>query len=268
MNYRHLYHAGNFADVLKHVIMMLLLKTLAKKETPFCFLDTHAGIGLYPLQSVEAQKSKEFESGIEKLLSLSIESAPEIIQEYLSIIHELDADHYPGSPYIASKIMRSQDQLILCELHPADVQTLKKNMLKQKNIIIHCMDGYFGMKAFLPPKLKRGMVMIDPPFEVINEFECVVKALERMLTHWQSGNVMIWYPIKNEKAVQGFYRALRDIEKPILIVEFSLNHSADPNKLSACGIAMVNPPWKVEEILRNDFLPYLASALDAHWRLL
>ncbi len=270
MNYRHLYHAGNFADVLKHTIMMILLRALSKKETPFCFLDTHAGIGLYPLQSIEAQKSREYESGIANLLSSPIENAPDIIQDYIAIINHFNSDklqYYPGSPLIAEKCIRDQDQLILCELHPEDVETLKDTIPRSKNSAIHHTDGYLGMKAFLPPKLKRGLVMIDPPFEVTNEFELITQALQRALTHWQSGHFMIWYPIKNQKAVHTFYKHLRDFKKPILIIEFELNHPAVEGKLSQCGIALINPPWQVEELLTSSVLPYLAKTMDASWTL-
>lgn len=268
MNYRHLYHAGNFADVLKHTIMIVLLRALSKKETPFCFLDTHAGIGLYPLQSIEAQKSREYESGIANLLAT--DNAPEIIQDYIAIINHFNVDqlqYYPGSPLIAEKCLRDQDQLILCELHPEDVVTLKDNMPRGKNVAIHHTDGYLGMKAFLPPKLKRGLVMIDPPFEVPNEFELITQALQRALTHWQSGHFMIWYPIKNHKAVTGFYHHLRGLGKPILIIEFELNQPPVEGKLSQCGIALINPPWQVEELLTSTLLPYLANALNARWRI-
>ncbi len=268
MNYRHLYHAGNFADVLKHTIMIALLRALSKKETPFCFLDTHAGIGLYPLQSIEAQKSREYESGIANLLSM--ENAPDIIQDYIAIINHFNFDqlqYYPGSPLIAEQCLRDQDQLILCELHPEDVATLKNNMPRSKNIAIHHTDGYLGMKAFLPPKLKRGLVMIDPPFEVTNEFELITQALQRALIHWQSGHFMIWYPIKNHKAVQTFYKNLRNFEKPILIVEFELNSPAIEGKLSECGIVLINPPWQVGELLASTLLPYLATALNANWKI-
>lgn len=270
MNYRHLYHAGNFADVLKHTIMIVLLRALSKKEAPFCFLDTHAGIGLYPLQSIEAQKSREYESGIANLLSIQTNNIPDIIQHYISIISDFNSDtvrYYPGSPLIAEKCLRDQDQLILCELHPEDVETLKDNMPHKKNIAIHHTDGYLGMKAFLPPTLKRGLVMIDPPFEVANEFELITQALQRALKHWQSGHFMIWYPIKNQKAVHAFYKNLRDFEKPILIIEFALNHPPVEEKLSRCGIALINPPWQVEELLTSSLLPYLAKTMDASWTL-
>ena len=270
MNYRHLYHAGNFSDVLKHIVMIALLRALTKKETPFCFLDTHAGIGLYPLQSIETQKSREYESGIANLLARNNNNAPELIKEYIAIINDFNAgavQKYLGSPLIAEKYLRDQDQLILCELHSTDIITLKENMPKRKNIAIHHTDAYLGMKAFLPPKLKRGIVMIDPPFELPNEFERIENALKRALTHWQSGHYMIWYPIKDQKKTNQFYRSLRDLQKPTLCIEFELVNPPAGDKLSCCGIALVNPPWQVEEMLKLSILPYLATALIARWRI-
>lgn len=270
MNYRHLYHAGNFADVLKHVVMIALLRAISRKEEPFCFFDTHAGIGLYPLQSIEAQKSQEYENGIANLLAVSTDKMPDIIREYTDIINQLNPSQlctYPGSPFIAQQCLRKQDQLILCELHPQDVKTLKANMPRHTKMAIHHMDAYLGMKAFLPPKLKRGLVMIDPPFEVNNEFELILQALQQALKHWQSGHFMIWYPIKNQKAVQIFYLKLRSFKKPVFMIEFQLNHPAAVGKLSQCGIVLINPPWQTKELLVSTLLPYLASVLDASWHI-
>src|SRR3990167_11107619 len=161
MNYRHLYHAGNFADALKHSILVILLQALQRKETPFCFLDTHAGIGLYELQSEQTQKKQEYENGIAKLFSFEKNSLPQPLQDYLSIVKKYNAGNdlqfYPGSPFIAESLLREQDHLILCELHKEDYHTLKDNFSGAKNVAAHHTDGYLGMKAFLPPKQKRGL---------------------------------------------------------------------------------------------------------------
>jgi len=164
MNYRHLYHAGNFADVIKHIVLIALLKSLQRKATPFCFLDTHAGIGIYPLQSVETQKKQEYQNGIEKLWLSDKNKQPELIQNYIDIVSELNLGnltYYPGSPFIAKKCIRHDDQIILCELHPTDAQTLKDNLVTDQHISIHHMDGYSGIKAFIPFKQQRGLVLID-----------------------------------------------------------------------------------------------------------
>lgn len=273
MNYRHLYHAGNFADVLKHVVMIALIRSLSKKETPFCVLDTHAGIGLYPLQSNESQKTQEYKTGIANLLADSTKDKPESIQDYLSIVTNCNSaysdqlTYYPGSPLIAKKCLREQDQLILCELHPTDVITLKKNMSKERNVAIHHTDAYLGMKAFLPPKLKRGLAMIDPPFEETNEFKSITQALKRTLTHWQFGQFMIWYPIKDQKSVAKFQKTISLLKKPTIHISFLLKNKTAQEKLSACGITLINPPWQFEILLKTQILPYLSKVLNAQWKL-
>ena len=269
MNYRHCYHAGNFADVIKHAVLLVLLQSLQRKETPFCFLDTHAGIGLYELQSEQAQKKQEYENGVAKLLTQDRNSLPQPIQDYLTIVQKYntkDALHfYPGSPIIAEELLRPQDQMILCELHKEDNLTLKENFSGAHNMSAHYMDGYLGMKAFLPPKQKRGLVLIDPPFEITNEFECIFNALKRALKHWRSGHFMVWYPIKNQAALQLFYDDIESLEVENLKIHFSLNDTVEAGKLSACGILLINPPWQVKETLETAVLPTLSSHLQAQW---
>lgn len=268
MNYRHLYHAGNFADVVKHVVLIVLLQALQRKEAPFCFLDTHAGIGLYELESAEAQKKQEYENGIAKLFAESSETLPAAIHDYLTIVRQYNAGNhlsiYPGSPYIAGQLLRSQDQMILCELHPADYLALKENMRGAKSVAIHHIDAYLAMKAFIPPKQKRGLVLIDPPFEITHEFEKITHALEKALTHWRGGNFMVWYPLKNKSAVADFYRDIQQLQAEYCILHFSLTTEVAPGKLSACGILLINPPWQIKETLANT-LPALSSALQLHW---
>lgn len=266
MNYRHLYHAGNFADALKHAILVILLQALQRKQMPFCFLDTHAGIGLYELQSTQAQKKQEYENGIAKLISLEKNLLPQPLQEYLSIVKkynpENDLSFYPGSPLIAENLLREQDHMILCELHKEDYHTLKDNFFGAKNVAVHHLDGYLGMKAFSPPKQKRGLVLIDPPFEVTNEFEQIFQAVQRALKHWRSGHFMIWYPIKNQSAVNAFYRDIQSLQTEHVIIHFSLNNPVEIGKLSSCGILLINPPWQVKETIET-ILPALSSAVDA-----
>jgi len=269
MNYRHCYHAGNFADVIKHVVLIVLLQALQRKETPFCFLDTHAGIGLYELQSEQAQKKQEYENGIGKLFSLDATQLPPALQTYLSIVKKYNSDNldlYPGSPLIAENVLRPHDQMILCELHSDDVRTLKDNFTGAKNVAIHHNDGYLGMKAFLPPSVKRGLVLIDPPFEVTDEFSQIFLALKRALKHWRSGHFMIWYPIKNNAGVEKFYTDIRSLQMEHLIIQISLNNLIDEGKLSACGILLMNPPWQVKETIET-VLPVLSETMHAKCEL-
>ncbi|MDP1575010.1 MAG: 23S rRNA (adenine(2030)-N(6))-methyltransferase RlmJ [Coxiellaceae bacterium] len=269
MNYRHLYHAGNFADVVKHVILIALFNHFKEKEPAFCCLDTHAGIGLYELNSIETQKKKEYETGILKLFFAEKKSIPSEIQDYISMIEKLNGkgkfSFYPGSPWIAKSLMRDQDKLILCELHTEDYQTLKDNFRGEKNIAIHHQDAYLGMKAFLPPKEKRGLVLIDPPFEMTNEFECIENALKTALKHWKSGCFMVWYPIKENAPAQHFLKNISALSPDYLAYHFSIDPMEAKTALSRCGILIINPPWKLSEKLETSVLPYLTKQLQATW---
>jgi len=272
MNYRHLYHAAAFSDVLKHTVLIVLLEALQRKETPFCFLDAHAGIGLYELQSTEAQKTCEYENGFAKLFSTEANDIPAEIQKYIAIVKKYNAednfDFYPGSPLIADALLRADDKMILSELHKEDYQTLKSHFSKKKSIAIHYMDAYLCMKAFLPPKEKRGLVLIDPAFEVLNECEKIIAALQRALKHFSSGHFVIWYPIKDEKLIQQFYDDIKALAVKNFAIHFSLNNVIESEKLSKCGLLLLNPPWKVKENLENKVLPYLAEKLNAKWKIL
>lgn len=271
MNYRHLYHAGSFADVMKHVILIAMLEAMERKETPFCYLDTHAGIGLYPLYSAQSQKRQEYLDGVAKLISLDQKTMPVEIKKYLSIVQQYNSNNkleiYPGSPKIAEELLRPQDQMILCELHPEDFQTLKDNFRFKQNAVLHHTDGYCGMKAFLPPKQNRALVLIDPPFEVKNEFIPIDAALELALKRFRQGNFMIWYPIKNEPLTKQFHHAIKKYKTEYLMINFYLNNSPDPKRLSACGIVLINPPFKIKELLEKTVLPYLAKALEARFEI-
>ncbi|MCX7121980.1 MAG: 23S rRNA (adenine(2030)-N(6))-methyltransferase RlmJ [Gammaproteobacteria bacterium] len=270
MNYRHAYHAGNFADVVKHVTLIILLEALQRKETPFCFLYTHAGIGLYELQSEQAQKTKEYENGITKLFSADHSDAPLEIQKYITIVKKYNADSnlefYPGSPLIVDAVLRENDRMILSELHKEDIHTLKDNLSKRRTVSIHHIDAYLAMKAFLPPQEKRGLVLIDPAFEVQNECEQIIAALQRALRHWRSGHFMIWYPIKDEKLINDFYSDIKKFGTENFAIHFSIGNSVEPGKLSECGLLLINPPWKVKENLENNILPFLSTHLRASWK--
>lgn len=259
MNYRHSYHAGNFADVLKHIILVTTLNALTAKQTPYCFLDTHAGIGLYNLQATSAQKSQEYLTGIARLNAMTT-PPPAEIEQYLQIVRHCNAPstlrYYPGSPEVAATLLRPQDRMVLCELHPEDCQTLKDNLSRKQNTSINLLDAYKGMKAFLPPKENRGLVLIDPPFEKSDEIASIDQALQRALKHWRSGIYLIWYPIKNQAFTP-------KCDKPFINIQLQLNTATDPTKLNACGVAIINPPWKLANTLQTTILPYLETALDA-----
>lgn len=268
MNYRHSYHAGSFADIVKHTVLIALLNALKQKDTPFCYLDTHAGAGLYELQSTQAKKTAEYINGVEKLFAATEKNIPDVIKQLVAIIKQYNSKNslhcYPGSPLIAASLLRQQDQLILSELHPEDYQSLRRNLRYANtpaSIATHHLDAYSGMKAFLPPKLKRGLVMIDPPFEKTDEFDQIISALTTALKHWRAGHYMIWYPIKNPTQVDCFYRDIKKLNVAYFKMQFRLKQKSEENKLTACGILLINPPWKLPELLEQVLLPYLEKVL-------
>lgn len=260
MNYRHIYHAGNFADVFKHWILTLLLQKLQEKPTPFFILDTHAGIGSYDLRHEAAQKTLEHTTGIYELLKQNLE--PEFL-EYMKIVASINskgaAELYPGSPYICQHNLREGDRLVLSELHPSDFDILKENFGGDKQITIFKQDGYATMKALLPPKEKRGLIFIDPPFENPDEFNNIVGALDEGIKRFAHGMYAVWYPIKDRKLVKKFYSQVSKL--PIsksLVIEIHANEAI--LNLSSCGMLVINPPWQLDEKLRAN-LPKLIDYL-------
>ena len=257
MNYRHIYHAGNFADVFKHIVLIMLVQALTKKDKAILFMDTHAGIGKYDLTTEMAQKTNEYTQGFLKLYQKNYhpDNDPAVIASYKNLINALNLGQeiptlYPGSPWIIKALMRPQDQLILTELHPEDILTLKRNFAHNKQIAIHHLSGYAALKAFLPPKCGRGLVLIDPPFEDKNEFGQILASLDGALKRFKNGIYLIWYPIKDRGQVEQFYQQLGRLEvKNWLMREFGLMSEQPMSGLSKCGIAILNPPWQFEHEL-------------------
>ncbi len=266
MNYRHSYHAGNFADVFKHVILISLIQSLLRKETAFCYLETHAGTGCYDLLSETTQKNKEFEAGIKKIVS--VDDHPVLIQDYLSCIRKLnpsdDLRYYPGSPYFARQFMRANDRMILSELHPDDILQLKKFFLRDKQIAIHHQDGYSSLKAFLPPKEKRGLILIDPPYEKNNELMSLPAVLAETIKRFETGIYAIWYPVKTEQQNKLFHQQLKThIHRPYLTAELCVHAIDIPVELNGCGMMIINPPWQLDQQLKN-LLPWLWNTLSVN----
>jgi 23S rRNA (adenine2030-N6)-methyltransferase len=256
MNYRHLYHAGSFTDVFKHFILTHLLLKLREKKNPFCVLDTHAGIGLYNLYSPEALKTLEYQKGVERLLKNALHDAD--FEPYIQVIKSVNEvegtlKKYPGSPFITRYYLRQDDRLKLSELHPEDFKTLKKLFEKDSRVQVIFQDGYQSLKALLPPLERRGAILIDPPFEQIDEFSALIKALKEAQKRFSYGIYAIWYPIKNIKSVESFYKELKKILgfKEILRLELSLKQNFYEEGLRACGMAILNPPWKFEEKMKK-----------------
>ncbi|MER9296393.1 23S rRNA (adenine(2030)-N(6))-methyltransferase RlmJ [Mesorhizobium sp. M0621] len=276
MNYRHAYHAGNFADVVKHVVLMRLLEYLKQKDKAFRVIDTHAGIGRYDLSSVEAQKTGEWQGGIGRLIDAQF-AAPvaALLAPYLETVRSLNPEggiqKYPGSPLIARHLMRKQDRLTAIELHPKDVAKLRTHFAGDFQARIIELDGWLALGAHLPPKEKRGLVLIDPPFEEAGEFERLVEGLMRAHKRWPGGIYALWYPIKDRKAIIAFRKALKQSGIPKLLdIEFEIRPASSEPSLDGSGLLLVNPPFTLEGELRI-LLPALHRLLavekPAHWSL-
>lgn len=270
MNYRHSFHAGCFSDVIKHIILACFLEETQEKITPLTYLETHAGRALYHLKSSDTQKLQEYRFGIQALLNYAkTHPAPSCLQPYLQIVQEnMDFSQYPGSPKIAEAFMREQDKMILCELHPEEFQLLKENMgTGDGRIGLHCADAYASMKAFLPPKTARGVVMIDPPFEKTNEFAMIEATLDLALKRWRMGRFLIWYPIKDKREVTKFQNTIFSSSVEGFCVDFFVENQEVTSNLMGCGMALINPPWKLRGLLEKEVLPYLAAALQGKWTI-
>jgi 23S rRNA (adenine2030-N6)-methyltransferase len=276
MNYRHIYHAGNFADVFKHAVLARIIAYLKRKDAAFRVIDTHAGIGLYDLGSEEAQKTGEWRSGIGGLFDAALTGAPaEWLHDYLSVVRALNPEDdlrlYPGSPLLTRHLLRRQDRLTAVELHPEDAQNLKELFAGDHQVRVIELDGWLALGAQLPPKEKRGLVLVDPPFEEGGEFARMVDGLKKAHRRWPGGIYAFWYPIKDRAAVERFGQSLREAGIPkILDVTLSIRSPSVEPRLDGCGMAVVNPPYVLHQEL-SEILPVLARLLGedkgATWSL-
>lgn len=266
MNYRHSYHAGSFADVFKHIILVILLNSLRRKDNAFCYLDTHAGGGCYDLFASLAQKTAEYKSGILPLWQERASAPTKNIQDYLTAIAAFNKDetlrYYPGSPMLAYHFIRPQDHMILSELHPEEYSALKQST-QDNRVAVHHMDGYQALKAFLPPKERRGLVLIDPPYERKDEFEQIPQALAMALKRWATGIYAIWYPVKDLAAVNNFKQALKKLQlEKILVLELNVLPADSPIGIKGTGMIVINPPWQFAEEMQAT-LPWLQQILSS-----
>lgn len=255
MNYRHSYHAGNFADVLKHAVLCWTVKYLQQKEAPLSFIDTHAGRGVYDLTSVEAEKTSEAKQGVLKIINLN--GTPSVLGTYFSMVQSSSERRYPGSPALLQALARSQDRVTLCELHPEELAELRANIGEARNISIFAADGYKKLRALIPPPEKRGLVLIDPPFEEPDELVRLTRDFISAYQKWPTGVFLLWFPIKDQTLFQRFRAELQSS----LIPKMSLL-SLDIDRaegLSATGLVLVNAPYTIEE----EWRPALAWLRDA-----
>ena len=251
MNYRHAFHAGNFADVVKHVALVAILLHLRKKEKPFRVIDTHAGRGLYDLGGEAALRTGEAAQGIARLDDLA-GSLPPALATYLEIVRSVGAAHYPGSPLIATKLLRKDDKLIAIEKHEEDEAALAAVLAPYKTAKSACADGYARLSALLPPPERRGLVLIDPPFEAEGEFGQLANALAAARKRFATGIYLVWYPIKSTAASDAFTgEVLGGGSQDVARITIDIGHESrdDKDRLSAAGLLVVNPPYGfVEEM--------------------
>jgi len=251
MNYRHAFHAGNFADVHKHLVLVALLERLKRKPKPILFLDTHAGRGRYDLQSTDATRGGEWVDGIGRLAGATLES--EDGRRYLSRceVGNEALRYYSGSPMLALRSLREIDRLVFVEKQPMEAVALERELPRRRNVAVVCGDGYTALKTYLPPKENRGLVLIDPPYEADNEFTQVERALVFGLSRWPNGVFAAWYPIKASREAQRLHATLvKSGLRKLLLVELSIRPQDSPLGLNGSGLIIANPPWQFDTEIR------------------
>ncbi len=270
MNYRHAFHAGNYADVLKHALLAGLVRALGKKEKGFVFVDTHAGRGRYDLslaaEGDTREREPEWPAGIGRLWGRT--DGPPAVQDYLSAVHAFDRAQgnltplprfYPGSPRLARLLSRPQDRMDLWEKHPAECAALRAEFGGERRVSIHEADGYVAARACLPPAERRALVLIDPPYESPSEWRDVAALLSEALRRFPAGTYAVWYPLTERAVPAGFFDSLGEGGVPTLLAELVVD-PASP-RMRGCGVAIANPPWRFDEEARSS-VAYLAEALS------
>lgn len=276
MNYRHAFHAGNFADVLKHVVLSRILVHLRDKPGAFRVIDTHAGAGRYDLSSNEAIRGGEWQDGIGRLIDAPLpKPAAELLAPYLDAIRALNPSgqlrSYPGSPVLAQHFLRGQDRLIACELEPQAARSLRRVLGGDDRAKAIEIDGWTGLSAYIPPVERRGVVLVDPPFEQQGDYARLAGVLDIARRKWASGTYLLWYPIKGRPEPDTLAKRIRRLAVPkVMRVELTVAPLSDPTRLNGCGLILLNPPWLLEAELTR-LLPVLAGLLvrsgKSTWRL-
>jgi 23S rRNA (adenine2030-N6)-methyltransferase len=268
MNYRHIFHAGNFADVMKHCTLIALIQSFFHKDKPIFYLDTHAGCDVYNLEHPAAKKTGEYRHGIGKIYQQK--NAPKLINDYLAIVHQCNVDstqnkihYYPGSAQFVRSLLRPYDRMALIELSAKEYEQLQMNFQYNKQIAVHHQDAYQALNALLPPIERRGLVFIDPTYEQANETELIVNALVKAIKKWAEGVYVLWYPIKNQSEQKLLLKTLKQAlsTQEILCVELSIYPTDAPLGLNGSGMIIINPPWQIEQKIA-EFLPWLWHQLS------
>jgi 23S rRNA (adenine2030-N6)-methyltransferase len=273
MNYRHHYHAGNYADVFKHVLLVQLIRAMQRKEKGLLYLDTHAGRGSYDLGATSAlpdgrERAPEWPQGIGRLWGEA--SPPPVLSDYLALVRRFNDRHgatgpelryYPGSPWFAKLLLRPQDRMALCELRPDDAEALDFEFAREARVTVQATDGYTGLKAMLPPPEKRALVLIDPPFESKGEFADVLRGLGEALRRLPAAVCAVWYPVAERARVEEFHRGLAGMAPPpVFWAELNVAGDGAQLRMKGCGLLLVNPPWKIDAEIRA-VLPALVERL-------
>jgi 23S rRNA (adenine2030-N6)-methyltransferase len=271
MNYRHAFHAGGFADVIKHIVLVRMLTYLQEKPAAFRVIDTHAGAGVYDLTSDEAQRGAEWLTGIARLMQARFsEAVLPLVQPYLDIVRAFNPqaalETYPGSPLIARALLRPQDRLTACEVEPKARKRLIDALHRDIQARVVDLDGWIALPAFVPPNERRGLVLIDPPFEQKDEFERMADGFAQAFAKWPTGSYLLWYPVKSRRATDNLARQVAETAgagaQPgkCLRLEFSVAPQAADTGLISAGLLIVNPPWKLLGELKA-ILPELEKPL-------
>jgi 23S rRNA (adenine2030-N6)-methyltransferase len=271
MNYRHAFHAGGFADVIKHIVLVRILTYLQDKPAAFRVIDTHAGAGVYDLTGDEAKRSGEWLTGIARVMQARFsETTLPLVMPYLDIVRSFNPpaalQAYPGSPLIARALLRPQDRLTACEVEPKARKRLVDALRRDTQARVVDLDGWVALPAFVPPNERRGLVLIDPPFEQKNEFERMAEGFSEAFVKWPTGSYLLWYPVKSRRATDTLTRHVTEIAAAgaspakCLRLEFSVAPQAADARLTSAGLLIVNPPWMLAAELKA-ILPELEKPL-------
>ncbi|TQP74619.1 23S rRNA (adenine(2030)-N(6))-methyltransferase RlmJ [Vibrio cholerae] len=263
LSYRHSFHAGNHADVLKHIVQSLILNSLQQKEKPFVYHDTHSGVGRYDLTHEWSEKTGEYKQGIARVWQQ--DNIPAELDRYLDAIRQLNQGetlrYYPGSPRVARAHLREQDRMVLTELHPSDYPLLEQEFHRDRQVSIYKEDGFARLKASLPPQERRGLVLIDPPYELAKEYRDVVRAIAQSYKRWATGIYAIWYPVVNRCDIDDMLQGLQGLEiRKILQIELGVAPDTNERGMTASGMIVINPPWTLESQMQT-ILPFLKQAI-------
>ncbi len=263
LSYRHSFHAGNFADVLKHTVATSIINYMLKKDKPLCYLDTHSGCGAYSLRSDEALKTNEFNNGIAQLWGRTDLPAP--VAAYLEQVAEFNGqsrlEFYPGSPSLAEQMLRETDRLFLFELHPNEFTAMRKNFSGKRQIKMANSDGLQGLIAKMPPKERRGFILIDPSYEIKTEYREVVDTLLAAYKRFATGTYALWYPVVQRHTIEEMERDLiHSGIKNIQLFELGLSADSSEKGMTASGMIVINPPWTLNKEMQES-LPFLAQTL-------